>query len=61
MTEFFIDTSFAIPLSAPDQYNDNFHSRALKLADQIENQEINLITTRPFLLQIINTLSKQKC
>ena len=61
MTEFFLDISFGIPLSAtPDQYNDNSPSRALKLAYQIENQGINLITTRPFLLQIINTLSKQK-
>ena len=57
MTEFFLDTSFAIALSAT---SDQHHSHALELADQIENQEINLITTQAILLEIGNALSKQK-
>jgi hypothetical protein len=57
VTEFFLDTSFAIALSTT---TDQHHSRALELADQIENQEINLITTQAILLEIGNALSKQK-
>jgi len=57
VTEFFLDTSFAIALSAT---SDQHHSHALELADQIENQEINLITTQAILLEIGNALSKQK-
>lgn len=57
MREFFLDTSFAIALSAVTDQN---HARAVELAEQIESQNISLVTTQAILLEIGNVLSKQK-
>lgn len=51
----FLDTSFAIALSAPA---DKFHSRANILAEQLENSRTRLITTRAVILEIGNALAK---
>jgi predicted nucleic acid-binding protein len=57
MTEFFLDTSFAIALSSVTDQN---HERAVKLANQIETDRTNLVTTQAILLEIGNSLSKQR-
>jgi uncharacterized protein len=57
MREFFLDTSFAIALSAVTDQN---HVKAVELAEQIESQNISLVTTQAILLEIGNALSKQK-
>jgi hypothetical protein len=51
----FLDTAYAIALSVE---TDTFHERALELAEEIEEQEIQLVTTRAVLLEIGNALSK---
>ena len=55
--EVFLDTAYAIALSSP---NDQFHARAVDLADQLEALETRLVTTRAVLLEIGNALSKQR-
>ncbi|QXE26446.1 hypothetical protein B6N60_05178 [Richelia sinica FACHB-800] len=55
MNEFFLDTSFAIALSAITDQN---HARAVELAEQIEAQNSHLVTTQAILLEIGNALSK---
>jgi uncharacterized protein len=57
MTEIFLDTSFAIALSSVTDQN---HVLAVKLADQIEHDKTNLVTTQAILLEIGNALSKQR-
>jgi uncharacterized protein len=57
MREFFLDTSFAIALSAITDQN---HAKAVELAEQIEAQSICLVSTQAILLEIGNALSKQK-
>jgi len=57
MTEFFLDTSFAIALSSITDQN---HERAVRLANQIETNKTRLVTTQAILLEIGNSLSKQK-
>ncbi|TYQ26598.1 type II toxin-antitoxin system VapC family toxin [Pseudanabaena sp. UWO310] len=57
MREVFLDTSFAIALSAITDQN---HAKAVELAEQIETQNIRLVTTQAILLEIGNALSKQK-
>ena len=57
MREVFLDTSFAIALSAITDQN---HAKAVELAQQIETQNIRLVTTQAILLEIGNALSKQK-
>lgn len=53
--EHFLDASFAIALaSATDQY----HESAVALAQQIETEDIRLITSRAVVLEIGNALSK---
>ena len=51
----FLDTAYAIALSVE---TDEFHDKALRLADQIEDQKVTLVTTRAILLEIGNALSK---
>ncbi len=53
--EVFLDTAYAIALSSP---NDQFHARALALAEQLEALGTRLVTTRAVLLEIGNALSK---
>jgi len=57
MNEVFLDTSFAIALSFITDQN---HVRAVKLANQIETNKTRLVTTQAILLEIGNSLSKQK-
>lgn len=57
MIEVFLDTSFAIALSAVTDQN---HIRAVELADQIEAKGTRLVTTQAILLEIGNALSKQR-
>ncbi len=57
MAEVFLDTAYAIALSSP---GDLFHQRAIQLAEQIEQQNIRLVTTRAVILEIGNALSKQR-
>lgn len=57
MTEIFLDTSFAIALSATTDQN---HARAVELASRIENAGDRLVTTQAILLEIGNALSKQR-
>jgi predicted nucleic acid-binding protein len=57
MNEIFLDTSFAIALSAITDQN---HARAVELAEQIEAQNSDLVTTQAILLEIGNALSKQR-
>ncbi|HEX6184708.1 MAG TPA: PIN domain-containing protein [Pyrinomonadaceae bacterium] len=51
----FLDTSYAIALSAP---TDQLHGTALLVAEQIEAENVALITTRAVMLEIGNALSK---
>ncbi|APB32606.1 Putative nucleic acid-binding protein, contains PIN domain [Gloeomargarita lithophora Alchichica-D10] len=55
MAKVFLDSAFAIALSA---HTDQFHSRALRLAEQLEASKTQMITTRAVLLEIGNALSK---
>jgi uncharacterized protein len=54
-SEVFLDTAFALALV---NVNDILHARALSLADQLEAQATRLITSRPVLLEIGNSLAK---
>jgi len=55
--ELFLDASYAIALSA---VTDQFHTRALDLAEQIERAHARLVTTRAVLLEIGNALSRPR-
>lgn len=55
MNRVFLDTSYAVALSAPTDEN---HARAAELADELEKSGTLLITTRAILLEIGNALSK---
>jgi len=55
-TEVFLDTSYAIALSSS---RDQFHERAVELADQYEQAGTRFVTTRAVLLEIGNALSRQ--
>ena len=55
VAELFLDTSYAIALaSATDQY----HERAVELAQRIETGDRRLVTSRAVVLEIGNALSK---
>jgi predicted nucleic acid-binding protein len=54
--EAFLDTSYALALSAP---TDQFHERALRLAEEMESAQARLVTTRAVLLEIGNALARQ--
>ncbi len=53
--EVFLDTSYAIALSAP---TDEHHARAGELAERMEAEQTRLITTRAVILEIGNALAK---
>ena len=55
-SEVFLDTSFAIALSAP---SDRLHDRALHLAKMLQAAETRLVTTQAVMLEIGNALSQQ--
>ena len=55
--EVFLDTSFAIALSA---VTDRHHLKAVELSAQIEFNGNKLVTTQAILLEIGNALSRQR-
>lgn len=55
MNKVFLDTSYAVALSAPTDEN---HHRAAELADELEASDTRFVTTRAILLEIGNSLSK---
>jgi hypothetical protein len=55
LAEAFLDSAFAIALSAP---GDGFHTRAVQLADQMERDGTKIVTTRAVMLEIGNALGK---
>jgi uncharacterized protein len=57
MSMVFLDTSYAIALSAP---TDQFHLQAILVADQLEINKTPIVTTQAILLEIGNALSKQR-
>jgi predicted nucleic acid-binding protein len=57
MIEVFLDTAYAIALSTPA---DQFHDRAVRLADRLEASRTKMVTTQAVLLEIGNALSKQR-
>lgn len=56
-TEVFLDASYAIALSS---FSDSFHQQAVNLASELEAAKTRLITTRAVILEIGNTLAKQR-
>jgi predicted nucleic acid-binding protein len=55
MSKVFLDTSYAVALSAPSDEN---HKRAADLADELEASSTRFLTTRAILLEIGNALAK---
>jgi uncharacterized protein len=55
--EMFLDTAYAIALSSPD---DDYHDLAASFARQIKSTGTRLVTTRAVMLEIGNSLSKQR-
>lgn len=55
MNKVFLDTSYAIALSA---INDVNHARAVALADEMEAANTHFVTSRAILLEIGNALSR---
>lgn len=53
-SKYFLDTSYAIALVSP---KDEFHQRAVKFSLEIEDNGAELVTTRPVLLEIGNSLA----
>ena len=57
VNEAFLDAAFAIALSSP---GDQFHARAVELAERMEREGTTIVTTRAVLLEIGNALSKSR-
>ncbi|HEX9975089.1 MAG TPA: type II toxin-antitoxin system VapC family toxin [bacterium] len=57
MSEVFLDAAYAIALSSP---TDQYHKRAKALAEQLEADGTQLVTTRAVVLEIGNALAKQR-
>jgi predicted nucleic acid-binding protein len=55
MNKVFLDTSYAVALSATTDEN---HQRALEIAEELEMSGATFITTRAILLEIGNALAK---
>ena len=55
MNKVFLDTSYAVSLSAPGDEN---HQRAVELADELEANGTHFVTTRAIMLEIGNALAK---
>jgi uncharacterized protein len=53
----FLDTSYALALSAP---TDRHHARALCLAGELEAAKARLVTTRAVVLEIGNALARRR-
>lgn len=54
-TEVFLDTAFAIALSAS---TDQYHQQAIRLAEELEASKTRLVTTQAVLLEIGNALAR---
>ncbi len=54
--QYFLDSSYAIALVSS---NDQHHERAVDLSFKIENESVKLLTTRPILLEIGNSLARR--
>jgi predicted nucleic acid-binding protein len=57
MNKAFLDTAYAIALSSKD---DSHHDIAVQLADQLEANNTQLVTTHAVMTEIGNALSKQR-
>ncbi len=57
MAEVFLDTAYAIALSAS---TDAYHQHAIQIAAELESNNTHLVTTRAITLEIGNALSKQR-
>jgi uncharacterized protein len=55
MSKLFLDTSYAVALSARTDQN---HERAVELAKQLRESSTDFVTTRAVLLEIGNALAK---
>jgi len=55
MRELFLDTSFAIALSAP---GDQYHAQAVALAAEVRTRKDRLVTSRFVLIEIGNSLAR---
>ena len=55
MNKVFLDTSYAVALSA---HTDQNHEQAVKLAEELEKSDTHFVTTLAVLLEIGNALSK---
>lgn len=55
--EVFLDASFAIALSST---KDDFHQQAVLLAEQLQEANAQLVTTRAVILEVGNALSRQR-
>lgn len=55
--EVFLDTSYALALSVK---NDHLHQRAIHLAELLEAAATRLVTTQAVVLEIGNSLSRQR-
>ena len=56
-TEVFLDPAYAIALSS---HNDQFHTRAVELAEWLRATGMRLVTSRAVLVEIGNALSKPR-
>jgi predicted nucleic acid-binding protein len=56
-SEVFLDTAYAIALSSP---KDKYHARAEAIADELEQRQVRLVTTRAVLLEIGSALARQR-
>ncbi len=57
MHKVFLDTAYAIALSSKEGA---YHERAMQLADQLEVDGTQLVTTRTVMTEIGNALAKQR-
>lgn len=57
MNKVFLDTSYAIALSSKE---DAYHQVAMQLAERLEADGTQLVTTRAVMTEIGNALAKQR-
>jgi hypothetical protein len=55
MTEVFLDTSFAIAVTVP---TDRFHKKAMRLARDLRNSRVMIVTTHAILAEIGDSFSR---
>ena len=57
MNQVFLDAAFAIALSCP---KDEYHKTAVSIAEKLEADTTQIVTTRAVMLEIGNALTKVK-